>query len=1313
MKILRSSSLLHKALFATAVIIIPIIITFTFSYDKNKEHLKKNILDDLTVMAEAYEGHVYQFLESSRQRANDFASDGHIREELKKIAGGDMGRAAGLSAYILKNKKPLDRTIGRVSVITLDGRVVSSTDPGQVGRNVSDEPFFRIGKDRTYAGEDTRGSRDPGIAISTPVTDKTTGKTIGVLANFTDLSNLNFILSGEFNKSLGAISWSKGKRKTMEVYLVNKDRLMLTQSIFIRDSILNTQVNSFPVNECLASKKEIADFYKDYRGVEVAGASMCIPDIKWTLLVEVDSEEVLAPIKDMYRDAVMGGAVVAGLIGALFFAFYKVVIRRLRVISAATASIAGGNYDISVPIESSDEIGALSEAFNGMSREIRDRNALLIRSEERLKAIIDNSTAVIFLKDAATGRYLLINRRFEELFNINKGDIIGKTDYDIFSKELADAFRANDLKVVSARAPLEFDEKALHQDGILHDYISIKVPIFDPGNVPFAVCGISTDITERKQMEESLKKSEEKYRTLVSNIPDVTWTANSDGKITFISNNVEEVFGYSALEICADAGDIWTESIHPADIEHVRDSYIALFSDNRKFDEEYRVKRRDGEWIWVNDRATATYGKDGVRYADGVFSDITGRRLAEEKIERLSRLYAVLSKVNEAIVRIRDTAKLCGEVCRIAVDDGKFLMAWIGRVDEETSTVKPFARYGEASDYLDRMEIGIKDDSSGRGPTGTAIREGRCVICNDIGADAAMAPWRDEALRRGFRSSAAFPIKFKWQAAGAINFYSGEPEYFTKEEMDLLASLAADISYAVESIETEEQVRVADEARRELQHRYEELANNLTVGIYRTTEGSEGHFIEVNRALVEMFEAESKEKVLKQKVSDFYANSTKRAEISEKIVRNGFIKGEEIEFRTAKGKKIWGSITAVMKLDKNGTVFFDGIIEDITERKKLEDQFRHSQKMEAVGQLAGGIAHDFNNILTALIGYGNLLLIKKGNDALVRSYADHMLTLSEKAASLTQGLLTFSRKQIMETQPVDINDLVKRVEKILRRLIGEDIELECLLSKEPLIVKADAIQIEHVLMNLATNARDAMPGSGKLTIQTCQADIQRDFVEAHGYGAPGIHACISFSDTGSGIDAETQKRIFEPFFTTKEVGKGTGLGLSMVYGIIKQHNGFIDVHSEPGSGTTFKIYLPVTPETIGQAELPKPLVRGGDETVLLAEDEEDVRMITKTMLQEFGYKVIAAVNGEDAILKYAENKDAIKLLVLDMVMPKKNGNEVYEEIKKQNPAIKALFTSGYASDIIREKGMKGEMNFISKPVSPSEFLKKIREVIER
>ena len=390
------------------------------------------------------------------------------------------------------------------------------------------------------------------------------------------------------------------------------------------------------------------------------------------------------------------------------------------------------------------------------------------------------------------------------------------------------------------------------------------------------------------------------------------------------------------------------------------------------------------------------------------------------------------------------------------------------------------------------------------------------------------------------------------------------------------------------------------------------------------------------------------------------------------------------------------------------------MVQDISERKKLEEQLVQSQKIEAIGSLAGGVAHDFNNILTAIIGYGTLLAKEIGNDKLLSSYTKYILDSAERAAKLTSALLAFSRKQMISLKPINVNETVFGVEKLLLRLIGEDIEFTTILAEEDLTVMADSGQIEQILMNLAINARDAMPNGGSLLIKTERVEFDDAYIKAHGYGNQGMYALLTVEDTGHGMDEKTKEQIFNPFFTTKEVGKGTGLGLSMVYGLVKQHNGFITCYSEVGKGTIFKIHLPlIESERIEKKPKNHSILKGGTETILVAEDDAMVREFIVEMLKGYGFTVIEAIDGEEAIKAFNENKDNIQLLILDAIMPKKNGKEVYNEIKKVRPDIKNVFISGYDADIIHKKGFVEEgLNFISKPISPNDFIKKVREVLD-
>ncbi|AJE02969.1 histidine kinase [Geobacter pickeringii] len=385
------------------------------------------------------------------------------------------------------------------------------------------------------------------------------------------------------------------------------------------------------------------------------------------------------------------------------------------------------------------------------------------------------------------------------------------------------------------------------------------------------------------------------------------------------------------------------------------------------------------------------------------------------------------------------------------------------------------------------------------------------------------------------------------------------------------------------------------------------------------------------------------------------------------------------------------------------------------EKECLAEELRHAQKMEAVGTLAGGVAHDFNNILTAIVGFGTLLQRSLKNDNPFRIYVDQILIASDRATTLVKRLLAFGRKQVINPKPANLNDIVKSIEKLLARLISEDIDFRLVLVDEPLICQVDTGQIDQILINLVTNARDAMPGGGSLTITTGSEYLDEDFFSPIEKGKPGRYGVISIADSGMGMDEQTKERIFDPFFTTKEVGKGTGLGLSMAYGIIKQHEGFVAVESFPDEGTTFRVYLPLV-QTAATADSPERLhvQRGNRETILVAEDDKAVRKLARHVLERSGYEVIEAVDGTEAVRRFQEYANRIDMVLLDVVMPKKNGQAAYEEMKLANPNLRALYISGYTQDIINRKGVLDEgINFIAKPVKPDELLAKVQEVLRQ
>ncbi len=416
------------------------------------------------------------------------------------------------------------------------------------------------------------------------------------------------------------------------------------------------------------------------------------------------------------------------------------------------------------------------------------------------------------------------------------------------------------------------------------------------------------------------------------------------------------------------------------------------------------------------------------------------------------------------------------------------------------------------------------------------------------------------------------------------------------------------------------------------------------------------------------------------------------------------------------GSVRWIQETIIPIADERGVVArLDGVARDITEQRRLEEQLRQSQKMEAIGQLAGGVAHDFNNILTAIMGYGELLLEDLGPDDRRRGDVLEIRKAAERAAALTRQLLAFSRKQVLEPRVLDLNEVVTNLDKMLRRLIGEDVELRTVLGSDLGAVRADAGQLEQVIVNLAVNARDAMPRGGKLTIETADVELDGEYAARHVGVTPGRYVMIAVSDTGIGMDEGTKARIFEPFFSTKGPVKGTGLGLSTVYGIVKQSGGNIWVYSELGRGTTFKIYLPRVDEP---AEALRPSAEPaaglrGSETILLVEDDEPLRVLARRTLTSRGYTVLEADRGATALRVAREHREPIHLMLTDVVMPEMAGHEVARQLRNSHPETLVLYMSGYTDETIVHHGvLEPGIAYLQKPFTPEALARKVREMLD-
>jgi PAS domain S-box-containing protein len=663
--------------------------------------------------------------------------------------------------------------------------------------------------------------------------------------------------------------------------------------------------------------------------------------------------------------------------------------------AAASSAVAG--------VESACRIVELEAACEAL----RARNRLL-------EAIIDNSPTVIYAKDL-DGRFLLINRRFEELFHVGRGAVLGKTDHDLFPKERADAYRAVDLQVKASGVRLEAEELAVLDNG-LHAFISVKSPLFDERGEMYCVCGISTDITQRKRIEEQLLRE----RRLFIGGPCVVfrWVAEPRWPVEYVSPNAEGLFGYTAQEFMS--GTVpYVSVVHPDDLERVA-AEVKGFSDAGVpcFEQEYRIKVPSGAVRWLHCFTVVARDETGkITHYDGYVMDATDRKAAEY------------------------------------------------------------------------------------------------------------------ALRRS------------------------------------------------------------------------------------------------------------------------------------------------------------------------------------------EEQLRQAQKMEAIGSFAGGIAHDFNNLLSIIVSYSSLLATSMTPSDPRRTDLHEITAAGVRAGELTKQLLAFGRQQILQPRTVSLSDIVLRMEPMLRRLIGEDIELSVRTDPAEGTVKADAGQIEQIIMSLAVNSRDAMPGGGKLTLEILNVDLDVSYAAEHVGVIPGPHVMLAVSDTGIGMDKGTQARMLEPFSTAKEQGKSTGLRLATVFGIVQQSGGNVWMYSEPGNGTTVKVHFPRADAATADVHEPVvptggPLV--GTETILLVEDDQRVRTLARIILERSGYHVLEAQSGGDALLICEQHGTTIDLLLTDVIMPRMNGQQLSERLQPLRPAMKVLFMSGYTDHSIIDRAiLKSGVALLQKPITPETLTRKVREVLDK
>jgi len=779
---------------------------------------------------------------------------------------------------------------------------------------------------------------------------------------------------------------------------------------------------------------------------------------------------------------------------------------------------------------------------------------------------------------------------------------------------------------------------------------------------------------------------------LIECAPEAISILDTQYNITRVNGEFTRIFGFRPEEALGRPID---SLIVPPDRSAETRWIAEMLEKGQKVALETKRQRRDGSLVdvFISCAPVVIGGKHVAVYA--LYRDISEQKGAES-------LSSALYRIAEKTSSVEHLQQFYAAIHCIV---GELMYAhnfYIAVFDPLTQLISfPY--------FVDEADARPAPKKPGKGLTEYVLRTGEPLLCTEEVFEELRERGEVELIGAPSLDWLGIPLKAGNNTFGVLVVQSyTENVRFGEKDKEILTFVSQQLASAIEHKRNEDALR-SSEAR------YRSLVQSAVYGIYRSS--LEGKFLDVNPALVTMLGYSTADEVLAlDPKHGVFLDPDEQARLMAEFGRGACVDNIEVRWKRKDGNAITVRLSGrvVNSPDETADVL-EIIAEDVTERRVLENQFRQAQKMEAVGRLAGGVAHDFNNLLMVISGYTEVLLERTTRDNSLYPKIEAIHQATERATSLTRQLLAFSRKQLLELKVVDVNVIVADMERLLRPLIGENIELHTRLAADLGRTRADAGQIEQVIMNLVVNSKDALPKGGKITIQTANANLGHDELRReYSYIQPGPYVMLSVSDTGQGMDKETQARIFEPFFTTKEKGKGTGLGLSTVYGIIKQSGGYVLVQSEPNQGTTFRIYLPRV-EDAAEPLSPARVSRsqtGGSETVLLVEDEESVRQLVRETLEAKGYKILEADNGEAALRIVAQHSDVIHMLITDVVMPGMSGRELSARLCASHPQTKVLYLSGYTEDAIVHEGvLEPGSAFLQKPFTLQMLSRKVREVL--
>ena len=932
------------------------------------------------------------------------------------------------------------------------------------------------------------------------------------------------------------------------------------------------------------------------------------------------------------------------------------------------------------------------EAVLGVALDISERRVAeekVAKHTAYIQGLSENNPLAIVALDLER-RVQMCNPAFERLFGYSAEELQGR----VLDSFLAPSDRQGEMLDLMERAfdgeIVRAQSKRRRRDGSLVDVRIIGVPLVVSGKLTGAF-GMYEDITEQRRAEEAQRRAERKYERVFDSAVEGFFESTPEGRFLKVNPAMARIAGYRS----------------PAEMIHaINDTGAQLYADGqerqqilRRLDEqgvvegyECRMVRKGGSTIWVSLNARALRDSNGkIISHDGTAEDITRRKRSE--LERqvttdIVRAVSITDNLDDLLRRIHSalTEVLDADNCFVALHDpatGLFHF--------------PF--------FVDKFDPPPPPQRLDRSCTAYVFRSGRAASIPQEEFTHLVDSGEVELVGTPSASWLGVPLQTPSSTIGVlvVQNYHRENAY---EERDLqfLSSVGGQIALAIERKRSEERVR-------ESEARLRVLVEQLPAVLW-TVDRNFCFTSALGQGLAQL--GLKPNQIVGMSLTEYFG--TEDPSFQPISAHRRAIAGERVAFSLEWKDNSYACHVEPLR-DSTGRV--QGAIcmsLDVTDRKKLEEQFRQAQKMEAVGRLAGGIAHDFNNLLMVIQGYADLLSERLPAGESLRRNAEQIQAAAQRAAALTRQLLAFSRKQILAPKVLNVNSVVAEMEKMLRRVIGEDIELQTVPTDDLWLVKADRSQIEQVIMNLAVNARDAMPHGGRLTIETANVEFDSAVSKAAAAIGPGKYVMLAVTDNGIGMDEKTQAHIFEPFFTTKEKGKGTGLGLATVYGVVKQSGGYVWVYSEPGHGTTFKIYLPqITEEVlIGAQEpvLPSRQIPKGSEVILLVEDEAGVRELAREYLEMSNYTVLVAEDGHTALELAAMHAGPIHLLMTDVVMPGIGGRELADRMTRLRPGIKVLYMSGYTEQAVSQQGILGDdAVLLQKPFTLATLASKLGEIL--